>query len=119
MEYTKQATDMVLDYLEQNREQPDQELLKKLQWDAEDLKAFQERWQQTRRLPAEADAESQQELDEALRSLGLQKENRGALKQRDQSDGLQGIEDSGNRLQPPPIYRDLFESFRWATKQTR
>ncbi len=58
------------------------------------------------------DGEAGKEFEEALQSLGLRNRSPGAIKQREQRDELRGIEDSGTRVPPPPLYRDAFEAFR-------
>lgn len=103
---------MVLDYLDQQRDQPDAELLKKLNWTEQDLRNFQERWKNTRQLSGEGDGEAGKEFEEALQSLGLRDRGPGAVRQREQADALRGIEDSGTRVPAPQLYRDAFDAFR-------
>ena len=115
LEYTKKATDMVLDYLEETRDAPDRELLEELDWSEEDLRRFADRWQKTRELPS-GDAGStkpNKDVQDALESLGLRPP--GSQKgntQRQSADGLRGLRDSGNRRKAPAAYRDIFEAFR-------
>jgi hypothetical protein len=116
VEYTKQATDMVLDYLQQTRDEPDRELLEKLNWSEEDLRRFTDRWQQIREMGENSAAEKgNQELTETLRSLGLQPKS-GATQRNTQesADALRGVRDAGNRRPPPAAYRDAFDAFRRA-----
>ncbi len=103
---------MVLDYLDQQRDQPDAELLKKLNWTEQELRAFQERWQKTRQLSGGGDGEAGKEFEEALQSLGLRERGPDAVRQRDQADALRSLEDAGTRVPAPPLYRDAFEAFR-------
>lgn len=112
MEYAQKATDLVLDYLEQNRDRPAEDLLRDLNWTEADLRAFEERWQQTRRLADQPASGAQDEFAEALKSLGLRPEKPTRQQQRRTDDRLRGLEDSGQRLTPPPLYRDLFDAFR-------
>ena len=112
VEYARKATDMVLDYLNSQKETPDPELLERLDWTPEELRAFADRWSRIR----EGDAKSagdQKQVEEALRSLGIRAKQDGAIGRRtDQDDTMRGLKDSGNRTPPPPIHRDAFDAFR-------
>ncbi|TWU57073.1 hypothetical protein Poly51_29940 [Rubripirellula tenax] len=114
-DYAKKATDLVLDYLEQTRDRPDADLLKRLNWTEADLQHFRDRWKDVRDMdPAgQRDGATGRELEESLRSLGLRQPStdRGATT-KDQADTMRGIRDSGNRKPPPAAYRDAFDAFR-------
>ncbi|MCP4892029.1 MAG: circumsporozoite protein-membrane associated protein, partial [Planctomycetaceae bacterium] len=113
LEYTKQATDMVLDYLKETRDAPDRKLLEELQWDEQDLQRFSERWQGVRDLkPNMLDGSSNPDVEEALRSLGLRSPTDAPASNDDSADTLRGIRDSGNRKPPPAAFRDAFDAFR-------
>lgn len=126
--YSRKATDMVLDYLDQTRDAPDQELLDRLNWTQQDLKQFQDRWKDIRDLDAVKntnDPAANRATEEALRSLGLRPPSTGKNRSvREQSDSLKGIRDSGTRRRPPAALRDAFDAFRrqlgngksWATE---
>lgn len=107
---------MVLDYLDRTRDQPDPELLERLNWTEQDLQRFQDRWKDVRDLDAAqgaADAEQNQATMEALRSLGLRPPSTGQnRKAADNADSLKGIRDSGKRRRPPAAFRDAFDAFR-------
>ncbi|KAA1262165.1 hypothetical protein LF1_47270 [Rubripirellula obstinata] len=115
-EYTRKATDMVLDYLDQTRDAPDQELLDRLNWTEQDLKQFQDRWKDIGDLDAaknKNDPAANRATEEALRSLGLRPPSTGKNRSTsEQSDSLKGIRDSGNRRRPPAALRDAFDAFR-------
>ncbi|EMB18056.1 hypothetical protein [Rhodopirellula europaea] len=115
LEYTKRATDMVLDYLDETRQDPDQNLLDRLKWTPEDLQRFRERWQNVKPID-QPDADpnlDRSDVEEALRSLGMRapKGMRSESKPGEQ-DGQRGLQDSGNRRQAPAAVRDAFEAFR-------
>ncbi len=83
LEYARKQTDLVLDKLsdELKKNKVDKGLLKDLGWSREDLARFVERWQQRKDAAERDDAAgraAKRELDDALRSLGLQ---RGQLQQ--------------------------------------
>ncbi|MCH1495143.1 MAG: hypothetical protein L7U72_07940 [Rubripirellula sp.] len=112
LDYAKQATDLVLDYLESTRDQPNQDLLKRLQWSEEELKAFVERWRRIRELPTTKGKQGRDELEDTLRSLGLRDPKSITIDQQESSDNLRAINDSGNIQQVPAAYRDAFNAFR-------
>ncbi|HTN77956.1 MAG TPA: hypothetical protein VL096_22045, partial [Pirellulaceae bacterium] len=112
IDYARQATDLVLDYLKDQKEQPDQQLLDELGWSKEDLKQFLSRWEAAQR-EAKADPNAKQELDEALRSLGLRPRadtlRRGATR----SDNQRGLGDVNNATGAPPSkYLEQFKAFK-------
>lgn len=120
LDYAKQATDMVLDYLDQTRDAPDRELLEKLDWSEEDLKRFHDRWQSVREMQqaAPTDPQANRELEETLNSLGIRPPSTDAPSTaRDSADTLRRIRDSGNRKPPPAAHRDAFDAFRRAMGQ--
>ena len=113
LEYADKTTDMVLEYLDRQRDQPDPELLKKLNWSPEDLRKFSDRWraakEQARKTP-----EKKEELDAALRALGLRSPDQKVNRLKDKDDNLRGMQESGGRLRPPESIREQFEAFRKA-----
>jgi len=121
LEYTKQATDMVLDYLDETRQDPDQNLLDRLKWTPEDLQRFRDRWQNVKPIdqPGANPNLDRSDVEEALRSLGMRapKAIRSESKP-SEKDGLRGLQDSGNRRQAPAPVRDAFEAFRRGWKST-
>jgi hypothetical protein len=70
LEYTRKATDLVLDYLKDQQQAPDKSLLDKLGWTPEELQEFVSRWEKLKQ-SADSDPESRRTLDETLRSLGM------------------------------------------------
>ncbi|TWU20643.1 hypothetical protein Pla52o_45210 [Novipirellula galeiformis] len=116
LDYAKKSTDMVLDYLNETRDKPDQDLLEKLNWTDADLQRFAERWKQVRELDqtGASDPSKQQELREALESLGMRPPTQATSQRREQADALRGLRDAGNRTPPPAAYQDAFDSFRRA-----
>ena len=112
---------MVLDYLKQTRDAPDQELMDKLNWTEEDLRRFSDRWQRARDLSQSSDsgAEPMAEWKETLKSLGLRDPKATSQNSRDQSDSMRGLRDAGNRQPPPAAHRDAFDAFRRAIGRQR
>ncbi|MCG8650250.1 MAG: circumsporozoite protein-membrane associated protein, partial [Pirellulales bacterium] len=115
MEYAKKATDMVLDYLEQTRDAPDQDLLKELNWTEADLQRFADRWKKIRQMErAASDPTQNRDLEETLKSLGLRPPTRATGQTRDSADSLRNLRDSGNRRPVPAMHREAFEAFQRA-----
>jgi hypothetical protein len=113
LEYAEKTTDLVLDYVDRQRDQPDPELLKRLGWTAEDLRKFSDRWraakEQSRLTP-----EKKAEFEAVLRSLGLRHTDRRPDRLKDRDDSLKGMQEEGLRLRPPESLREQFEAFRKA-----
>ncbi len=114
LEYTKAATDLVLDYLDETRTDPDPDLLQRLKWTEQDLRRFRERWQNVKPVDEgpRSGAASPSEIEEALRSLGMRPPQTTQSSRRDSADALRGLRDSGNRRPAPADVRDAFDAFR-------
>jgi collagen type III alpha len=105
---------MVLDYLQRQKEQPDSELLRELNWTQDDLNSFLQRWERARELANSPDPEKRRQWTEQLRSLGLTPPAARARAAEGRNDALRGLEDSGSRVRPPESLRKQFEAFRRA-----
>jgi hypothetical protein len=113
LEYAEKTTDMVLDYIDRQRDQPDPELLRRLGWSAEDLRTFADRWKSARE-QSRLTPEKRSEFEAALKSLGLRHKDRRPEAMRDRDDQIQGLQEEGMRLRPPESLREQFEAFRKA-----
>ncbi|MCA9123487.1 MAG: hypothetical protein H6822_03215 [Planctomycetaceae bacterium] len=111
LEYSRRATDMVLEYLKEQQDNPDQELLDELGWTEKELGDFLERWQQLKQAVAEGDS-GKRELDESLRGLGLRPSRDRVRQGTAANDGASGLRDAGPRTAPPPAYQKLFDAFK-------
>ena len=102
---------MVLDRLDDQleKQQVDQELLKKLGWTEEELRQFVERW---KKLKAEAaqDEGKEQELDNTLKSLGLNPNRRTGFQSNTVKEKLRQLQDS-YRGQTPLEYADQVRAY--------
>jgi hypothetical protein len=112
-EYAKQVTDLALDYLKQQRDQPDPELLRKMNWTKEDMQKFVDRWTQAKEL-AKSDPNKKREFDASLRSLGLRPGKSRERQVDDRDDQMKGLLEEGTRVRPPESLREQFEQFRRA-----
>ena len=111
--YTSKAADMLLEYIDRQKDQPDPELLKKLDWDAEGFRKFADRWRDAKE-QAKLDPTKRAELEETLRNLGLSGTGRKINRLKDRNDGIRGMQEEGGRLRPPESLREQFEAFRKA-----
>lgn len=117
VEAAKKATDLVLDSLKNQRENPDQELLDRLGWTPDQLRRFVDRWEKTRKLGEQNDPAARQQYEEALKSLGLRpEENISPRSSNSRNDQLRQIQDTGSRMAPPPQFRDAIEAYRRSLK---
>ena len=119
LDYADEATDMVLDYLEKNKDQSDPDLLDKLNWTPEQLEAFRRRWQSAKQIDRPGDPQQQQNLDQALQSLGMRRPGDLRADTPQTADDLRGLRDGGNRRPAPPAYRDAFDRFRRSLGERR
>jgi hypothetical protein len=111
LEYAKKATDLALEALRRQREQPDPELMKKLHWSEQDLRKFLDRWESARE-QAMSDPEQQKKFEKELQALGLVP-RRGDARQVDRRvDQLRGMRESGVRMPAPENLRRQFDQYR-------
>lgn len=113
LEYAKKQTDLVLDRLEDQLEKQDvdKQLLEKLGWTEDELRRFVDRW---KTLKAEAETapseESRQQLDKALRSLGLDPNRRTGYQANATKEKLRQLQQS-YRGQIPLEYADQVRAY--------
>lgn len=106
---------MTLDYLQQQRDTPDPELLKRLGWSAEQLQAFTDRWLDIRDRGQRPDAQADS-YDQEIRALGLRPPTADASRQQGKTDELRGLREEGFRAPPPAPLQSAFERFRAAAE---
>ncbi len=111
LEYAEKATDLVLEYLESQQDDPDKKLLEKLDWSPAELRKFLERWRQLKQ-NAREDKAKQGQLDDVLRGLGLRPAAPRTRQNKLDDRPLGGLRESGASSTPPTEYRDQFDAFR-------
>jgi hypothetical protein len=114
LDYARRVTDLVLDFLDQQSENPDERLLDEMGWTPGDLQRFLQRWRDLKQGASE-DAAGKRELSDALRSLGLAPERDRLRDGSRRDDGVRGLRESGLRSEPPPEYSELFRAFKKGT----
>ena len=118
LEYSRRATDMVLEYLKDQQKKPDDRLLDELGWTAEDMQNFLERWQKLKQSAAE-DPAARRELDETLRGLGLRPQRDTKRSGGSKSDDVRGLRESGLKSSPPSSYQEQFNAFKKGTARSK
>lgn len=112
LEYARKATDLALDFLEQEKEKPSDELLKELNMTPEELAAFVNRWNAMKRGSTDTEANSSREFEESLRNLGLQTPADKRAAAAAENDALKGLRDAGSRSIAPDNYLEQFRAFK-------
>ena len=113
-EYAEKTTQMVLDYLNRQKDQPDPELLEELDWTEDQLQEFVTRWNRARDLASNGTNQDRQEWQEKLRDLGLRPPTLGPRTGSDLNDAFQQMQDSGSRVRYPSALQRQFEAFQRA-----
>ncbi len=113
-DYANRTTQMVLDYLNRQKEQPDPELLRDLNWTDDDLRKFTERWNRARNLATSPNPEDQKKWKEMLEDLGLSQQFAKPSAAGSKDDNFQQMRDSGSRVRPPENMRKQYDAFRRA-----
>jgi hypothetical protein len=119
LEFARKATDLAIERLKDQlaKDKPDPELLEKLKWTREDMEQFVRRWEELKRSAKEAGERGKngrEELDAALRNLGLHPKGsivKGGKNRDDQNRGM-----SESRRIPPPA--EIAEQYREFSKGT-
>jgi hypothetical protein len=116
LDYAKEATNLALDYLERQKDQPDPELLKEMNWSKEDLNRFLDRWKKTMDNLDKNKGEREM-AEQDLRSLGLRPSKNKAGAVAGSEDQLRNLQDAGPRVAPPKSLKSQFESVKKALQQ--
>lgn len=111
LDYAEKSTDLVLDYLRDQKDQPNQQLLDELNWSEEDLREFVDRWDKLKR-ESTSSPQGKQRWNDALKSLGLNPTSSKMRQTRRSVDASGGNSESGGRSQPPAKYLRQFKAFR-------
>ncbi len=118
-ELADKTTQMVLDYLNRQKDQPDPDLLRKMDWTAQDLNRFVERWNQARDLADSRNPADRKKWQELLEQLDLSPAERRVRQGSDLNDNFQQMRDSGGRMRVPTSLQKQFEAYRNAIEQAR
>ncbi len=111
VEYNRAATDLVLSGLDDQKGQPSEELLKRLNMSEQDLKDFMDRWKKMREMANTGDPVAQKRYTEALRSLSLRSASMSPSAVKVESDGLSGMAEDGGVNRPSAELAPEFRAF--------
>jgi len=112
LEYARQATNLVLEYLEdQLKEKPSDELLKKLGWSEDQLRQFYEKWKGMAEKSQQPQEDGKNAWLEALRSIGLRPSQSRPGLQRSSTPTDNRRSTEGQRFDPPPTMRDRVKMY--------
>lgn len=114
LEYARRQTELTLEKLSDQlrNKEVDQKMLDKLGWSEDDLKKFVERWQQRHAAAKQDDPQAKsarQELDQALKSLGLRPRELSAKTEREQ-DTMRDLQE-GNRGKTPLEWQEWLRAY--------
>jgi hypothetical protein len=108
-----QTTDLVLDYLRRQREQPDPELFKEMNWTERDMREFLQRYEAAKDLSARAQPIERQ--PDELNKLNLQSSS-GVVGPTAANDNYRNQTDAA-RIRPPDSLRKRVEAFQEALRK--
>ena len=114
LEYTRKATDLVLEYLRDQENKQDKELLERLGWTPEQMRKFSNRWNKLHREARRGGNEGQEgqrELQDALRSLGLHPGRDRIRRGTSRDDKNSKVRDTGTRSLPPDEYLEQYRAY--------
>lgn len=111
LEYSRKATDLVLEDLRNQANNPDPELLKEMNWTEQDLKDFITRWDAMKQKAGNGTPQERKRYEDAVRSLGLRPESvrRNVIQSR--RDQLNKLSEDGAVNRPPANLANEFNSF--------
>ena len=110
LDYTKKVTDLVLDELENQKYDPDPELLRQMNWTQQDLDNFLKRWQAMKKQAESGDLKAIRKYEEAQRSLGLSPKSK-IRKAKVKKEKEFTLNEDGAVDQIPPHLRNNFNSY--------
>ena len=116
--HSKKTTDMVLKRLEEERFEPDPDILKELNWSKEDLNQFLDRWQKMKAAAETGDPVARQRYDKALKSLGLSSDS-SQEKVRGVSDQQEGFNTDSAVNRPPQEIAPGYRAFKRARNRSK
>jgi len=111
--HARNAADLALEHLRDDLAAGRTELLEELGWNAEQARAFLERWQKMKQQAGSPDPRQRGEFEKTLRSLGLRPD--GVRSSRDVPTDVKGGQAEGRRSRPPAGYRDQLKAYLQGT----
>jgi collagen type III alpha len=115
MKYARKQTDLVLQRLDEELadHKVDPSLLKSLGWTEAELRSFVDRWKSLKAAadaPGDGAAEAQQELDQALKAIGLRPRSSITIQGAATPDELRDLNEAARKA-PPAEYADRVRAY--------
>jgi hypothetical protein len=110
LDHAKKATDLVLNKLEDQLQNPDPDLLDKMNWAEQDLREFLDRWKRMKQSAQTGDPTAKKQYEEAIKSLGLRPDNRSRTSKNRDVDAS-GLNQDGSVIEPPADLAPDFNEF--------
>jgi len=115
LDYAREQTNLVIDKLDDQlkSDDVDKELLNKLGWTADELRRFVDRWKNLKTQASgsgEQAEQARQELDNALRSLGLRRDLQSGFQSQTAKDKLRDLQEA-YRGRTPLEYQELMRKY--------
>ena len=107
----QKATDLVLDYLKDQANKPDPDLLNQMNWTEQDLRDFLARWEEMKARAETGDSTQKKRYEDALRSLDLRTEATRKNTLKSQRDKLTNLSEDGTVNRPPAELAEQFNTF--------
>ena len=102
----------MLEHLSDQQHEPDPEVLRNLGWTQEELRQFVDRWLALKRRAKEEGGAADEDLTDALRSLGLRSPAPDRRRAHASSDEDRGMREEGSRSRPPAAFEEKFNAYR-------
>ena len=110
LEYSQKKIDLLLDDLRSQRDNPNEDLLKKMNWDKQDLNDFIDSHDEMRAAAEKGDVRAKRKYDRRLQSYGLRPaSNRRSVAGNQEKAGDVNQEGAVNK--PPPEEKHSFNLF--------
>ena len=110
LDHAKKATDLILNKLSEQKNDPDPELLRKLKMSKEELQEFFDRWDEMKRKAESGNVAAQKKYERELKSLGL-KPKGGSNPVQQNRDKVEGLNEDGAVNEPTAELVPDFNAF--------
>jgi hypothetical protein len=114
LKFAKETTDLVLNYLNEQENEPNPELLERLNWTEDDMRDFLRRWQAMRDQAQSGDIGKTEAFEQQLKSLGLRPRGQETPQSRVSEDEMRGLRQDAARATIPFEMLDGFKAFQKA-----
>ncbi len=120
LEYSKKVAELALEYLKNQKENPDPEFLKKMNWTKDEMLEFTRRWEDMKKNADLGKLDGVENYTEALRSLGLRDPSIKSFTDQLKTDDLKGLNEDGavNKI-PSQFAKELKQFQRFRSKARR